>query len=462
MFSRLLTLPHLVLTRRKPLLSPRLLLILKVLTALLTSTSFSLYIYLYLTTRRSRIKGLPHPPTKGISGNTPDLLKNYDRRHDFISEVAETYGPTWTMTVPNFQGRNYVCTVDPEIVQHVLKTRFDNYVKGDRFHNILSPLLGDGIFNTDGEKWKWQRKVSSHIFTGRNFRDVVAKVFNEDIENLVGYLKTVTETEETIDLHRVFHAFTLDSFAKIALGRDLHCLATPSNPPPFSYSFDASVALLSVRLSNPLWWFTGYFDGSFAKLKHHLSVVEGFAQDCIKEKRKKRAEVDEGDLLDLYMEAGETTDKALRDMVLNMTLAGRDTTAQGLSWAFYVLSSRPDVVKRIRDELEEVLDGRIPTFDEVSQLKYLNAFIMEVMRLYPSDTLPNGIYVPRNTQVNWFPYAMGRTVAIWGSRRKQMAIVEMAMTTAAIVREFEVEVRSGDIKFAAALTLQMKEGLIVK
>ncbi|KAJ3211742.1 hypothetical protein HDU67_004324 [Dinochytrium kinnereticum] len=509
------------------LFSPRspttFLVLLKVLVGLAGSVPLAGFIYLYCTTRWSKIKGIPHPPTKGIWGNSADMKKAYDNRHEYLYGLSKTYGPTWTVTFPNFRGRSTVQTVDPAIVEYVLKTNFENFVKGNRFRSIMKPLLGNGIFAADGDQWRWQRKVSSHIFTGKNFREVVATVFAEDIDNLVKYLRGQAKNHSKVDLHRLFHAFTLDSFGKIALGRDLKSLADPSVQPPFAAAFDSAVSILAPRFFNPIWFINGFFDGSFEKLKADLKIVDEFAAECIAEKRERRRNgVTTGrkDLMDLYMDAeekeGKVTDQSVRDMVLNMTLAGRDTTAQGLSWAFYVLCSRRDIVEQIRAELDCVLHGKIPNYDEVSQLKYTNAFIMEIQRLYPSvpsesktclkaDILPGGIHIPKNTMIAWFPYSMGRSESIWGLdaleikperwlegwdgvkdsftatlRREspfrwiafnagprtclgqQMAMVEMVMAVTALVREFEIEAAPDmDVSVARALTLQMKHGLSV-
>ncbi|KAJ3095987.1 hypothetical protein HDU96_000926 [Phlyctochytrium bullatum] len=392
---------------------------------------FAATLYLYVKTRKSAIKGLKQPPPKAITGNLSDILKNFDRRHEFFYEWAKEYGPTWTITTPNFIGRQHVFTVDPAVVEYALKTNFENFEKGPRIHHLFECFLGDGIFNTDGEHWKWQRKLSSHIFTGKNFREVVSKVFHEDIENLVTYLHTVAGSGRAIDLHRVFHALTLDTFGKIAYGTDLGVLADPENPPAFSVAFDTCVSLLVPRLYNPYWFLTAYFDGSQKKLKENLAIVEKFAAERIAAKRKERAEGTGArkDLMDLFFDAagGELEDKKVRDMVFNMTLAGRDTTAQTLSWAFLELTKHPEIVDNIRHELDLVLGDPklIPEYEQVPLLKYTNAFIMEILRLYPSvpvqtkaslkeDVLPGGIKIPANTEFRWFSYSMGRMENLWG------------------------------------------------
>ncbi|KAJ3118683.1 hypothetical protein HDU96_010013 [Phlyctochytrium bullatum] len=392
-------------------------------------------LHLYRITGRSRIRGVPQPPTVPFLGNFHTLLQNMHRRLDKNFEISMQYGPTWTATAPNFSNLHLLLTVDPAIVEHVLKHNFENYVKGRLFTYTMQPLLGDGIFNTDGEHWKWQRKVSSHIFTGRNFRDVIEKVVAEDLDRLIIALDHAAATSTPLDLQTYLHAFTLDSFGKIAFGISFNNLATPSNPPAFAVSFDAANVHLRRLLSMPFPGLVGVLSGTYRALQPHLDVIRGVAEGCVREKLERRQrgkaveekeEAARMDLLDLYLEAGVEDEAQLRDMVLNMILAGRDTTAQALTWLFDELIDHPEVVSHIRAETREVLQGRTPGYDDLPKLKYTTAVFLESLRLHPSvpvefktsvkpDILPGGIHIPANTLVVWHPYSMGRQPDLWGS-----------------------------------------------
>jgi cytochrome P450 len=115
----------------------------------------------------------------------------------------------------------------------------------------------------------------------------------------------------------------------------------------------------------------------------------------------------------------------LRDLVLNFLIAGRDTTAQALSWTMYCLCTHPAVEAKARREVIEVCGVRGPAYEDMTQLPYLQAVLSEALRLYPSvpmdakiatndDVLPDGTFVPRGTVVMYDIYAMGRDTAIWG------------------------------------------------
>ncbi|KAJ3214441.1 Protein kinase alk2 [Dinochytrium kinnereticum] len=464
----------------------------------------SLLIYFHVTTRKPRIN-LPFPKPSPIVGNVPEILANVHRYNEMFHDHARMYGRSWALLYPTFNQTQYVMTVDPAIVEHVLKTNFDNYIKGPFFYEALKPMLGDGIFNVDGEHWRWQRKVSSHIFTTRNFRAslrlfpglIPGKVITEEIHIMIDQLKATSETKENIDLYELLHSFTMDTFGKIAFGSNLNTLT--SSPSPFVQAFNKANSILAFRFADPVYPITEWFTGARSELDRCVTVINRFAEDRIREKREALAggggDSDKGykDLLDLYLEVkieGESlTDKQLRDMVLNMMIA-----------------ERKDIVEKIRQEVEMVTNGQIPSYDEVASLKYANAVFLEVLRLYPSvptdlktavndDVLPGGIFIPKGTDVNWLPYVMGRMEFIWGPDAcdfkperwidvsgnvkrespfkftafnagprtclgQQMAMVEGVMALVALVSSFEFNLSpDANVAQGLGLTLGMQHGL---
>jgi len=144
------------------------------------------------------------------------------------------------------------------------------------------------------------------------------------------------------------------------------------------------------------------------------------------------------DLLGLYLarqgeqtsggDNKDLTDKDLRDIILNFVIAGRDTTAQALSWSIYRLCIHPHVQQRARQEIQEVLgndQGRgWPSYEALQKMKYIEAVCMEVLRFHPSvpkeakfafadDVLPDGTKVYKGDCVVFVPWVMGRTERLW-------------------------------------------------
>ena len=165
-------------------------------------------------------------------------------------------------------------------------------------------------------------------------------------------------------------------------------------------------------------------------------MVHGFADRII---RSRREEMDVGcekhDLLSRFtVSQGESyTETALRDVVISFLLAGRETTSSALTWFFWLLSSRPDVERRIRDEVAAVRARRAIgdlgragfDLDELREMHYVHAAITESMRLYPpvpvnflraeaADVLPDGTAVGAGWFGAYNSYAMGRMESVWG------------------------------------------------
>ncbi|KAI9362998.1 cytochrome P450 [Zopfochytrium polystomum] len=477
--------------------------------------------YLHYRSVRMLVKGLPSLPVSPVVGHLPALLRFAAVKYDRQIEVARRLGPTWTLSVPNLFGlKAFVATVDPLIVEHVLKTNFEAYNKGATLKEGMRPLLGHGIFSEDGDVWYRQRKISSQIFTARNFRESMSSVISQETGRLLDVLQQIAASGSEADLHLLFHAFTLDSFAKFGFGSTLGCLDNPHAPYPFAAAFDRVMTLLTSGIVIPGIDIIRRITGSQREIDGLVGKINDFAYDQIRKRRQgEHADRPRKDLLDLFMgfrdaDGKGMTDVELRDMLLNMIIAGRDTTAVALSWAFYLISSRPDVVAEMRREIADVLSNKVPTLEQIPELKYITAVFYETLRLYPSvpfeqkvstvaDVLPGNISIPANTSVSWSLYAMGRYKPLWGpdaesfvperwltaddaaGRRslkrespfkwavfnagprtclgQQMATIEAVTVLAAVVSRFDVElVAPEEVHYAISLTLTMKNGMRVR
>ncbi|TMW62627.1 hypothetical protein Poli38472_005245 [Pythium oligandrum] len=116
----------------------------------------------------------------------------------------------------------------------------------------------------------------------------------------------------------------------------------------------------------------------------------------------------------------------LRDVVMGFLIAGRDTTAQTLSWCLYCINDRPEIYQRLQDELQDQLQRMTaPTIDQVQSLVFMEAVLKETLRLYPpvpfnwktaieDTTLSDGTRIPKGTSVAFPSYALGRMTTVWG------------------------------------------------
>jgi cytochrome P450 len=144
---------------------------------------------------------------------------------------------------------------------------------------------------------------------------------------------------------------------------------------------------------------------------------------------RRRSGEDKGDLLSMLLLAQDEddgrgmTDEQIRDECLTLFLAGHETTANAMTWTWYLLSQNPDAEAKLLDELETALAGRPPTFDDLPNLKYTEAVVAESMRLFPPAwTIGRlsieeheflGYRIPKGSLILASPFVMQRDARFW-------------------------------------------------
>nr|GEU82593.1 cytochrome P450 94C1 [Tanacetum cinerariifolium] len=408
---------------------------------------------------------------------------------------------------------NNVITANPDNVEYMIKTNFENYPKGKAFSAILGDLLGRGIFNVDGKCWRFQRKMASLELGSLSIRSHALNVVVEEIENrLIPFFTNVIDKKEPVlDLQDVFRRFSFDTICKFSFGLDPGSLKPSLPVSELESAFDLSSKLLAERGVTPsplIWKFKRLFNiGSEKKLKSSIRVVKKLADQVIK-KRRELGTSSNNDLLSRFM-GSISDDDYLRDIVISFLLAGRDTVASALTSFFLLLSQNPKVIEKIREESDRVMGPNretLPGFRDLQQLQYLLAALHESMRLYPpvqfdskftkqDDVLPDGTFVTRGSRVTYHPYAMGRMEHIWGPDSlefkperwiqngefkqqsaykypvyqggvrvclgKEMSLVEMKCVALCLIRRFDVRVvePTHALRFAPGLTASVSGGL---
>lgn len=230
---------------------------------------------------------------------------------------------------------------------------------------------------------------------------------------------------------------------------------------PFAESFDEAQKTTFSRFINPIWPITERLQRFTMPWKpnmnHHLNVVDSFARQVTEKRRQEIANGEvHGDLLSRFMDArnaqGELLNNdELRDIVLNFVIAGRDTTAQALSWTFYMLLCHPRVEEKLLDEItkcitKDTLKDSPELYNVIKDMTYAHAVFYEVLRLYPSvplnqkyaldhDIWPDGTKVKKGDYILWCPYAQGRCEKVWGSDAKEFKPERWINSSGELVRE---------------------------
>ncbi|PON42842.1 Cytochrome P450, E-class, group I [Parasponia andersonii] len=323
-------------------------------------------------------------------------------------------------------------TANPENVEYMLKTRFDNFPKGKPFAAILGDFLGKGIFNVDGELWRFQRKMASLELDRHSIKSFAFEIVHSEIQTRL-VPRLLRKNDCVLDLQDIFRRFSFDTICRLSFGLDPVSLEAISSVPmsEFAFSFDLASKLSAERAmtASPLVWrVKRLFNlGSEKRLREAISVIDSLAQEVIKQKRRVGFSSHK-DLLSRFMRTVNDDETFLRDIIVSFLLAGRDTVASALTSFFWLMAKNPDAESAIRIEADRVIGSgqAVKSFEQMQQLHYLQAAIYESMRLYPpiqfdskfcveDDVLPDGTFVKRGTRVTYHPYAMGRTREIWGA-----------------------------------------------
>ncbi|KAJ7977281.1 putative Cytochrome P450 [Quillaja saponaria] len=371
------------------------------------------------------------PKAYPVVGSIFSILPNKNRRIQWLSDILQI-SPSSTFTLHRLFGHRQVFTANPAVVQHILKTHFPIYQKGAILRLVLTDFLGNGIFNADGDIWKFQRQVSSHEFNAKSLRKFVETVVDTELHNrLIPILSASAANESLLDFQDILQRFAFDNICTIAFGLDPKYLLPSLPQSKFSKAFEEALRISSERSNAAipfLWKIEKLLKiGSEKELQVAVSEVRGFAKEIVREKKnelREKASLDSVDLLSRFLNSGHSDDDFVIDIVISFILAGRDTTSAALTWFFWLVSKNPHVENEILKEIRDKSEA--PVYDDVKDLVYTHAALCESMRLYPpvpvdtkevvvDDILPEGTAVKKGTRVSYHVYAMGRSELLWGS-----------------------------------------------
>jgi len=372
---------------------------------------------------------------------------------DGIADAVATVGNCFNFRIL-FDDSLFTC--EPNHIKAILATDFENFVKGDKFRAKMINVLGTGVFNSDAEMWKFHRSMTRPFFSHDRISHF--NIFDRHADHVITQMKSRLRAGYPVDFQDAISRFTLDSATEFLFGKCVDSLSAglvyPFNVTPVGNSVDNSQVandfarafadaqyIASRRFRRSWLWqlFEVFGDDTAEPMKVVNAYIEPILKDAIEranaaatQGEKSTSKLSDGDaLLDHLVRI--TTDLAvLKDEILNIMIAGRDTTAGTLTFAIYLLSMHPHVLARVREEIMAKIGptGR-PTYEDIREMKYLRAVINETLRLFPpvplniresvkattfpsSDPLQKPYYVPGNTPVSYSVFIMHRRKDLWG------------------------------------------------
>lgn len=187
-------------------------------------------------------------------------------------------------------------------------------------------LLSVLSFNTDGEAWKRQRKVASYIFTARNLKEEMSKVFISNGKKVCERLSQHAESGTAVDIQDLFFRYTLDSFTEIAFGDNPNSLERDVD---FANAFDVVQRCSNERWFDPFWKVWKLFGiGREREIRKQVPIISSYAMRVIHERKSCVERGNKPDLLSRFISYSESkneqiSDVDLRDIFLNFVIAGK-------------------------------------------------------------------------------------------------------------------------------------------
>lgn len=352
------------------------------------------------------MKVLSAPP--GPKGHLiGDNLPEYGRDPlGFLKSCARSYGDVVRL---RFLGQTFYLLSRPDLIESVLVTNNRNFMKS-KILKRNGRLLGDGLLTSEGEFWRRQRRLAQPAFHRRriaSYGEVMASYAERRIESWRG--------GQIMDIHREMMGLTMEIVAKTLFDADVSAEAREVGEALKMAMKDFSSRRRLIRLPKSI---PTLHNVRFERAARRL---DGIVQRIIEDRRASGE--DRGDLLSMLIlaedeDGNRMTDKQLRDEVMTLFLAGHETTANALSWTFYLLAQHPEVEAKLAGEIESALGGRTPTTSDLANLSYAECVIEESMRLYPpawtvsrealTDCEIGGYHMPAGTTALMSQWVMHR------------------------------------------------------
>jgi cytochrome P450 len=307
----------------------------------------------------------------------------------------------------------------PDHVHHVLVTRDENYWKGKIFARTRF-LFGNGLVVNEGESWWRQRRLMQPAFAHRRVAGLIP-LMSEVVDQRLTLWEEARAAGRPLDIGKEMMFLTLRIISKTMFSLSVN----DEELDVMARSFSTALEHMTLRM------FTFFLPQWVSLPGQHscqeaVGRLEALTYRVIRERRESGEQVNDllGMLLDARDESGKgMSDLEIRDEVMTTLFGGYEATADTLTWAWYLLDQNPEADARLRQEVTRVTGGRIPGYEELSQLTYAAQVAQESMRLFPAfwfhsrtslvDDEIGGYFVPRDSLILLCAYATHRHPAYW-------------------------------------------------
>ncbi|XP_011082000.1 cytochrome P450 714C2-like [Sesamum indicum] len=418
--------------------------------ACLVLTFFLLRLYFSMIVKPARIRkilreqGIDGPPPKILLGNILDVKKSRDAAEraplnhphpplihnaaavlPFAEEWRQQYGPLYVFSLGNVQ---VLYVNNPDLAKEITTCTSLDLGRPSYQQKVLGPLLGKGILPSNGSIWARQRKIIAPELFMDKVKGMMSIITESGLE-LVDSWKHKVESEKggvvEIGVDHCMKRFSGDIISRACFG------SSYSKGQEIFLKFDVLQEIMSKRTFTAV-GIPGLRHLPTKRNRQIWALEKEISALILKIVKERRQAGREKDLLQTLLEGAKSSystsaaiDQFIVDNCRNIYLAGFETSAVSASWCLMLLASNPEWQTRVRDEVEEVCQGRIPDTDMLRKMKQLHMVIQETMRLYPpaptlareafKDVKIGNIRVPKGVNVWTMVTALHTDTALWGA-----------------------------------------------
>jgi cytochrome P450 len=355
---------------------------------------------------------LPEVQSLPVIGSAPELSKDILA---FLGTNFAKHGDTFLFKMP--VNRTLLATCDADVVKQILVANHKNYRK-DYGNNILKLALGNGLLTNEGESWFRQRRLAQPAFYKKRLEGFFDTMNTLTLEHIAQIKQRNTEE---IFIDREMMQLTSKVVIETLLGSDASGkLSTIQN---YIYALQEHLVKL-IRV--PFYNYWAKLNGTEKTFNETLQAFDAILYEVINHRKGQESK---NDLLSMLMDARDEdtgegmSDKQLRDELLTIYVAGHETSGYTLAWAMYSLCRHPEVYKKAKEEVRQVMSDGELTMDKYRQLVYLKQVIDETLRLYPTayilsresktKDVVNGMDIPENIVTLMSIYFLHRNPKYW-------------------------------------------------
>ncbi len=351
-----------------------------------------------------RIKPVPPPPTlppgpRGVE--QVRLLVDFLRDQiGCLRRINDRYGPISAFRIGLY---DTVMITEPDAIEEVLLEKSASFQK-DMYTHELSMLLGEGLLTSEGDKWRRHRKLISPNLRRKHIAHYADVMVERTEQMLAGWRDGQVRSFHT-DMMEVTLRIVVETLFNLPLEDDVHQVGEALNTVMESWH----------QQMHTLWRFVPQNIATPMRTQRDEAIaqLDAVIYDLI-DKRRQDDDPDADDLLGRLIaavddEGHQMDDQQLRDEAITLFLAGHETTALAIMYAWYLMADHPWVMDKVQAEVDAVLEGRSATAADSRNLPYTRAVIQETMRLYPPawiigrETMEDvdiaGWTIPAHTQV---------------------------------------------------------------